>query len=243
VNADGSGAMPLTQSTTVSSFDAAWSPNGARVAYTHGNNPTFNLRLMNADGTSDRAVTSYTFSGVDARDPSWSPDGNRLVFTNNGDFTGLDAPNANSRRNLWLADVSGVSFTVMPLTDSTLTAQSWDFPKWSSTNRIAFFGYGIVDGSAPGGELHVMNPDGSGLAPLVVPETTANANWTFQYGAWTQDGSQFVFSYNGAFDKSPAALTNYTYNLWAVNSDGSGLNPVTRMTAGGNDCYVGNWNR
>jgi Tol biopolymer transport system component len=57
----------------------AWSPDGTRIAYMcrKGSNGTFEICVMDANGTNPLQLTSNTvFDGA----PSWSPDGKKILF-------------------------------------------------------------------------------------------------------------------------------------------------------------------
>lgn len=74
----------------------AWSPDGARIAFmsqeadASGNDPDYNIYVVNADGTGLRQLTDAL--GVDGF-PSWSPDGIRIAFTSTRD----DCANTDAR--------------------------------------------------------------------------------------------------------------------------------------------------
>ena len=50
---------------------------------------------------------------------------------------------------------------------------------------------------------------------------------------WSPDGSRIAFVSARALDGSDATDPNDTSNIWVMNADGSGLTPVTRLTAAG----------
>jgi Tol biopolymer transport system component len=66
----------------------AFSPDGTRIAYfavrrprdpePEGPPPPERIRVMNADGSGDRAITPRSRRSID---PDWSPDGTRIVYT------------------------------------------------------------------------------------------------------------------------------------------------------------------
>lgn len=56
-------------------IEPAWSPDGGQIAYL--STDRFDLRVMQAEGTRDRAVYTRGNSGAA---PSWSPDGTRIAF-------------------------------------------------------------------------------------------------------------------------------------------------------------------
>lgn len=81
---DGSGDTNLTGGRAFYAHQAAWSPNGQQIAFygTLGGGKTFEIYVMNADGSGVRRLTtppdddSWRNNGR----PAWSPDGMQIVF-------------------------------------------------------------------------------------------------------------------------------------------------------------------
>jgi Tol biopolymer transport system component len=241
MNADGSGSMALTHS-TVGNIEPVWSPNGARVAYsaagTAMNRPQSNIHVVNADGSGDQAVSSYV--NVTERGPSWSPDGTKIAFYSDGTLDGNDAVLV-STQNVWVADVSGAVITHTPLTHAASNTIN-GLEIWSAANRIFFYSNLAITDGGTAGFLWSMNGDGSNQAPLV-PSAEINV-WrgiTFdaQPAAWNKDGSALAFVFKAGVNGSPTA--NAAENIWVVGADGSGLHPVTRVTAASTDCLAPVW--
>src|SRR5206468_7233597 len=80
MNADGSGQVNLTQTTTMSEVLPQWSADGQKIVFVardiHGNSA---IDTMNADGTNVTTVTTTFGSCFGA--PGWSPDNQKIVFT------------------------------------------------------------------------------------------------------------------------------------------------------------------
>jgi Tol biopolymer transport system component len=71
---DGSGQTQLTSN---SDSAPSWSPDGLMIAFQSFRDGDYDIYVMNADGSGQRAVTNNT---VDDEDPAWSPDGQKIAF-------------------------------------------------------------------------------------------------------------------------------------------------------------------
>jgi TolB protein len=132
INADGSGAAPLTGFASLGSpslVNPIWSPDGSKLAF--GSNqaldgtPTvnaggaFNVWTTSANGAGSMAVTRLTASGLDFvfAPVIWSADSRRLIMGSQRAVDGSNAANPNANFNLWLLQADGSS--AVPLTKFT----------------------------------------------------------------------------------------------------------------------------
>ncbi|HJU43952.1 MAG TPA: DPP IV N-terminal domain-containing protein [Vicinamibacterales bacterium] len=74
--------VSLTPSGNWNDEQPRWSPDGGRIAFKSDRSGSYNLYVMNADGSN---VVRLTEHGAVDHDPTWLPDGESLVFTSDRD--------------------------------------------------------------------------------------------------------------------------------------------------------------
>ena len=235
MNADGSGATPLTKITALALSTApVWSPNGSKIAFasaraldgSNAANTTLNIWIMNADGSGLTALTKNTVGGNEA--PVWSPDGSKIAFDSHRALDGSDTLNANSTSNIWVVNADGSN--VHPLTQIT-AANTGNFqPVWSPDgSKLVFYSSRALDGSNAANtngtrNIWVINADASSPTPL-----TKNTGLGDSLNpVWTPDGNKILYTSAAALDGSNA--DNIAENIWLINADGSNAIPLTKIT-------------
>jgi Tol biopolymer transport system component len=212
---------------------------GGEVAYKCGEN----VCLMRPDGRASRVLAAT----VPEWDPAWSPDGRYLSFRGyygmgDGqydlyavDFTRCHLTRLTHQMNgttsAWSPHGHQVAFSApmqidvinangtglrRVLSSSSRYSYGLDTPAWSVTDRLAYTFYLPPHGRP---EIYVVNPDGTGNAPL----TYGGPGYT--QPSWSSDGTSIAFTANpyatssievasasgaGAHRVSPAAWTSYS---------------------------------
>ena len=240
MNSDGSAPIPLTKLTSDQSslnldLRPRWSRDGSRIIFQSARaldgsdaipSMIFNIWVMNPDGSSQTPLTKLT--GASSFNPAWSPGGSRVAFTSLRALNGSDA--ANGVSNIWAMNPDGSTQT--PLTRITATGADSDTPVWSPDGKkIVFTSKRALNGNDAANtnftsNIWLMNADGSGQGPLT--QITAAVGDSVQ-PAWSPNGSKIVFTSDRALDGSDAALPFGEFNIWTVNSDGSGATPLTKL--------------
>jgi TolB protein len=105
-NADGSDRHLVARTAQLPS----WAPDGAKLAFTHSTNTSSTVRVVNADGTSERILAA-------GWDPQWSPDGTKLAFTSFPGTPSVKVVDGTGERTLaagsrprWSPDGSAIAF-------------------------------------------------------------------------------------------------------------------------------------
>src|SRR5690349_22071248 len=192
MSADGSGVLTFP----VAGDQAAWSPNGARIAFTPlgidcGGAPASTVVcVMNADGTGVTGLpitTTISQAGL-----SWSPDGSKIAFVGSG---GLYAVNVNGGGTVQLT-----------------TGVSASFPAWSPDGSKIAFTCVVDTGNS---DICSVNADGTGLVRLTSDLADDH------HPSWRPDGAKIAFATTRfGFDGSG----NPTIAM--MNADGSGVTAI-----------------
>ena len=140
----------------------AWSPDGTRVAFmaqepgASGNNPDYNVFVMNSDGSN---VTRLTDTPGEDGWPAWSPEGTAIVYSSARDDCSIsDAPDCRTTgdvgpwEDVWIMNTDGSN-------QRRVTEDFGQFFAWSPDGREI-----LVAGSS----FYLVRPDGSGRTPLPV---------------------------------------------------------------------------
>jgi Tol biopolymer transport system component len=129
-------------------YNAAFSPDGSRVAFVSERDGNLELYSVGVDGSGLKRLTDE-FALDDH--PAWSPDGKQIVFVS----TRQPAATVGRAWNaLYVMNADGGGVKRLSSDDSG------DYsPAWSPTGNLLAFAHG--SGRAGGSDVYVSNPDGS----------------------------------------------------------------------------------
>ena len=210
------------------------SPRASASSCFANTNATFNIWVMNADGSGATPLTRLTASGAHSTAPSFSPDGSRIVFQSKGGLNGTNA--ANTTMNIWTINPDGSGG--IPVTQ--LTAVGADIagrPSWSfDGGRIAFESRRALDGTDAANanltsNIWTVHADGSNPAPVTQLASSGAHSFSAQ---WSPDGTKLIFVSRRRLDGSDAIATTPN-NIWMVKADGSGATHLTSLANAGNE--------
>jgi Tol biopolymer transport system component len=198
MNDDGSSVVQLT-SDPADEFQARWSPDGKRIAFTRGRDQQAEIYVMNADGTNQTRITNN--NEFDAW-PTWSPDGKKIAFN------AIRAGVAWTEIYVINSDGSGEATLLSDAKDNAIDYE----PAWSPDGKK--IAYRHREGNNKTYEIYVMNTDGSGKVNIT--NTPNNDESTV---AWSHDSSKLAFI-------SRQSVSIYTY-VAVMNADGTGVTRIT----------------
>jgi TolB protein len=208
-------------------YDACWSPDGLRLAFTHvpqsGTQGNLDVYLCKADGSEPELFAGDRGKLSHEEYPAWSPDGKRIAFSST--FEG--------NQELFVAEVGSNDRTRLT-NDPALDAH----PAWSPDGRkIAFATNRWGDF-----EIAVMDADGTHLTRLT------ESRGLDDYPVFSPDGRRIAFTSNrdGNFEiyvmdsngKNPANATDHeaidNFPAWTP----AGQLAFVSNRAGGFDIYI-----
>jgi Tol biopolymer transport system component len=196
MGADGKQPTALTDTRTGNS-DATWSPDGRQIAFVSvRDNDGPNIFVMNTDGT---GLHEITHDQTGKSELAWSPKGGTIAF--------VRSPVGGGDREVYSIGANSSGLTDLSNDPTTDDIE----PAWSPDGSQIVYSGPLHPNDSVGGDLWVMNADGSGQRPL---EHQSSGYSDGAYPAWSPDGSTIAFTGDNG--------SSY-YHVWSVAAAG-GLN-------------------
>lgn len=214
---DGSNQLELFATNgSYNSQSAAWSPDGAKIAFSSNIDGDYDIFTMNADGSSLVNITNN--SALNDESPIWSPDGSIISYrSKNVDSSGP--------ASLLTVSPSGLPIGVVASLEGV--ENGIVYASWSpDSQRLAYTG---IDGSS-NFQVFTANADGSGQSQITNgPRSNMKPNWSpdgskifyVSYGSQPSSGLRFV-SADGSTDTLiySSLNLNLVTSSWLPNSSG-----------------------
>jgi Tol biopolymer transport system component len=246
MDADGTNETNLTNTPDINERDPAWSPDGAKIAFTgpgkfneDNSGGLADIYVMDADPTTDDATSLTNTPNFEEYQPSWAPSGAQLVFVRE-----LDGQIMSEQPDIFVMDTDPTTNDAINLTNTDASEHA---PAWSPDGtKIAFAGVRKPTATATAcptatatasptatatacpeqptaaWKILTMDPDGQHEAILTGDEFHAFDDAP----DWSPDSTKVVF-----MKQSQAQGCCDRWEIWAVNRDGSGDTNLTNHPA------------
>ncbi|MBI4238107.1 MAG: thrombospondin type 3 repeat-containing protein [Deltaproteobacteria bacterium] len=230
-SSDGSVMTTITNLTLANAQSPQFSPDGTKILFVSNRSitepypdeplavsNTYNLWLMDPDGTNAAPLTQLTAADTSCYHPRWSPDGTKIIYTSLQALDGTDVVDPSGIENVWVINSDGTGRT--PLTTNAASYTDNQEPEWSPDGaQIVFFSRRALNGDdANAGvyNLWLMGSDGTNPQPLT---TLTGANAHNYYAAWAPDGTTIY--YRSLADISGSDNMGASANIWSIAVGGT----------------------
>jgi len=227
MNGDGTNLRRITENAYFDCFPAL-APNGTRIVFDSNRlrkeaEPfnTFDLFIMNADGTDQTAL-------VRGSSATWAPDSKRIAFHASVSGQGMPINNnpgaATTDSDIFILNIDDfLKHHAQAKNISNNAAAVDDDADWSADGRkIVFTSHAVTDrtDNHATAEIYVINPDGKEK-----PTRLTNNNEEERAPSWSPDGKLILFSCRKGAPLQEGGIS--TFELCVINADGTGLKRLT----------------
>lgn len=194
-----------------------WSPDGSKIVFQCNVTGTFQIYVMNADGTHRVCLTNHPHNDAG---PHFSPDGSKIAFDSdrdgNSEIYVMNADGSEQRR-----------LTNHPADDS--------HPNWSPDGSRIIFDSARdtpdlkADWWAQFHDLYSIKADGTDIRKITDNHTVCT------FGSWSPDGKKIayrkVISTPGFYDNDNLTLSNTNSEVFVADADGKNEINLSRSAA------------
>ena len=203
-------------------------------------NSTFNIWLMNADGSNSIPLTALV--NAISVSPVWSPDGTKILFASSRKLDGTDNLNTNAKTNIWVMNADGSNLIAL----TTLTTADSSSPAWSPDGtKIAYVSSRALDGTDNPNQdtnIWIMDSDGFNQGALTHYTFSGATHGIIDAPVWSpvQVGGQYRIAFGSRANLNGTDSAGaFVSNIWRINPDGIGLTPLTTLT--NVNCFSPQW--
>lgn len=217
VHADGSNLHELAPGNPVGKASPDISPDGSKVIFHAGEDPTQIWEASIEGGQPVLVSTDCAATACLEHDPTYSPDGKRVAFMRAED-TGSSGSSVIGVRDLETNQVTLLETTRVLLTTGDLAQ-----PTWSPDGLQIAYHHNTqtpTDERPTKIRIEIVNVDGTGLRELPAPAGEAKAGDP----DWSPDGSLIVFSTMP--NREGEGDGNGSTGIFTIHPDGTGLTDV-----------------
>jgi dipeptidyl aminopeptidase/acylaminoacyl peptidase len=214
ISVDGEAPPRRLTSTAPAESDAAWSPDGTRLAFATKRKDDESAQIYVLDMTGPGEAQRVTSLSTGAAAPVWSPDGTRIAFESRVYSQAVDDDaNRKRKKELEERDYDASAYENFPI-------RHWDH--WLDERQVHLFVQEAVAGAAPRDLLA-----GTALVAEVGFDGHPTLSNSSLQAVWAPEGDALVFV--ATTNRNEAAYASSLYALYRVGVDGR---PPERLTEG-----------
>jgi hypothetical protein len=201
-SAEGGPIERLTTLKANNTEDAAWSPDGTRIAFASDEDGDYDIYVISVE---DGVIDNLTDNDEKDRQPTWSPNGAYIAFTS-------DRESRPGLLQIWQMAADGTG--ARQLTEEPRSyAPDWS-PAPSDVNNLDKEMIIFVSDRGGDADLFIMDADGQNERLLTTRDDAAED----RNPAWSPDGKWIAFSSNRDSD---------TFEIFLIRPDGDDLRQIT----------------
>jgi len=206
-----------------------FSPDGTKIAFASKAkiggvaSSSYNIWIMDADGSNKNYLTANTAAGKDSLDPTFSPNGLWIYFSSKA-----DCPTTAGTLNIWKVKTDGTGLVALTTEDGT--GKDSTEPRVSPDGTTVLFTSEMDVALNPSSSTNIweMATDGTGKTALTINTAAAYDSKNAHYST---DGTEIAFASKMNVNGSAAS----SFNIWKMHADGSSQVALTEINAAAKD--------